>query len=174
MQGGCLGWAGPFSSLTLPLKLICPASLDARSQSRTRFPPARALQEPEVLCLNLIQCCCWREACAFPFKDPVNAPVCGCCFFTILPTPGLCVPAPESSAGPSPKPQNPRNPRARRRSPRWSAKRKRSGLAARGAPASTGRVHPSRVQGLSSLHSRVGDASPECKALPRARARLCV
>jgi len=46
-------------------------------------------------------CLCCREACAFPFKDPVNAPVLGCCFITILPEVGIFVPAPGAGTKPA-------------------------------------------------------------------------
>jgi len=55
------------------------------------------LKKPEVLTLSEQKCLCFRSASAFPFKEPVPAPVCAICFFSLLPEVGFMKPAP---AGP--------------------------------------------------------------------------
>mmetsp|Transcript_31956 Transcript_31956/g.101888 ORF Transcript_31956/g.101888 Transcript_31956/m.101888 type:complete len:139 (+) Transcript_31956:182-598(+) len=56
---------------------------------------------PDVLCLGYSKCLCCINANAFPFKDPVNAPVCAICFVSLLPEVGLLLPAPSSGAKPA-------------------------------------------------------------------------
>jgi hypothetical protein len=58
-----------------------------------------ALKMPETLCRNKHACLCFRDATAFPFKDPVEVPVCAVCCVRVLPQPiGLLAP-PTSGKG---------------------------------------------------------------------------
>mmetsp|Transcript_11959 Transcript_11959/g.23271 ORF Transcript_11959/g.23271 Transcript_11959/m.23271 type:complete len:144 (-) Transcript_11959:703-1134(-) len=43
------------------------------------------LKVPKVCCKGEAKCCCFRNACAFPFQSPVPEPVCAICFCRLLP-----------------------------------------------------------------------------------------
>merc|ERR1719356_955827 len=60
------------------------------------------LKIPDKLCLGEGNCLCCRAAAALPFTDPVSAPVCAICAFSIIPEMGFMKPPPGSTESGAP------------------------------------------------------------------------